>query len=202
MKDLTIVEDGPGAYILFKQLVLDSYGLRGADGRSFHKSPEIRKAFEDSLAMPEMIVGFLADEGLGVAFVGGLLPQDKMQMAIERVQAKKNAAAGVHVPQQVAPVRPVQAVPSVPQDEPTAAADTRIAPAQPVASDTTMSTSEKRMYTQEELDAITGVPGSVPPAPDQPNETYTDEQVLAMNAQQLAQKGLLMRAYQLKSQQG
>lgn len=197
MKDLTLTEDGPGAYKIFKELVLDAYGHRTPDGRGFNKSPEIRAEFENSLAISEMIIGFLSDQALGVAFVGGLLPPDKFNRAIERVKAKNNASAGVHAPQQVPVAPPV----TTGQDEDvTAAADTRIQGAQPVQTDVTLSTAEKRQYTQEELDALTGQPGTVPMAPDQPAAEPTDAEVLAMTPQELASKGLLMRAYQLKTQ--
>lgn len=202
MKDLTLTEDGPGAYKIFKELVLDAYGHRTPDGRGFNKSPEIRAEFENSLAMSEMIIGFLSDQALGVAFVGGLLPPDKFQRAIERVKAKTTGTAGVHIPQQV-PVAPtLQSVPTGQDEDTTAAADNRIQGAQPVETDVTMSTAEKRQYTQDELDAITGQKGTVPTGPDTPAAEPTDAEVLAMTPQELASKGLLMRAYQLKTTQG
>lgn len=43
-------EDKKNLFAWFKKMILDSYGVRAQGGRSFDKSPELRKSFENSLA--------------------------------------------------------------------------------------------------------------------------------------------------------
>lgn len=213
MTKLTRTNDASGAYSLFKQLVLDSYGEKSMDGRKFHKSDAIRADFEASAAISELIIGFLSDAELGIAFVRGVLPQEMLDIATAQVNAKEqeklNPGAGVQ------PIRPVPTMDVSAQkaameaqpgyhgvDHVAAAEDERERPGTPLDQGVTMSTAEKRQYTSDELDAIQGVPGTVPVAPSHPvgQSEYSDEEVLAMSAQELNQKGLLMRAYNLKAQ--
>lgn len=222
---LTSTSDGPGAYLLFKGIVLDAYGIKSADGRNFDKSPEIRHSFETSAAISELIIGFLTDTDKGVAFIRGVLPQDMLDAAVKEVEAKQAADAaaaptqpGIHAAQSLleqsptapppAPLRAVNPDIASPEtfkdNETAAAAEGRREPGRPLDMGVTMSTSEKRMYTQEELDDIQGVPGTVPPPPvgndgPQGRSEYSDEEVLAMSTQELNAKGLLERAYVLKT---
>lgn len=207
MSLLTKTNDGPGAYRIFKGIVLDAYGHKTPDGRQFKKNPDIRAEFESSPAISEMIISFLQDEALGVAFLSGLLPKDKMEQALAKAEAKKSGTAGIQPAQPVPTAQNVAQIPTgyMPQDATAAAETERTGPLTPVPTDTPMTTADKRQYTNEELEAIAGVPGGVPSSPETQVTDIegepSDEQVLAMNPQELAQKGLLMRAYQLKSQQ-
>lgn len=193
MHTLTQTQDGPGAYKIFKEIVLDAHGKRSEDGRSFLKTPEIRAEFEGSAAISEMIIEFLQDESLGVAFIGGLLPREKMDVAIARAQARRSTA-GVHGAPS-APVAPAQN-PNMPervQTDETAASETRITPVPQTGALSDMTTSEKRMYSTEELRFLGDQD------PNMPTRVYTDEDVLAMDPQELSRLGLLERAYRLKA---
>jgi len=199
MQVLVKTENGPEAYKIFKQIVLDAYGERTPEG-GFDKSPEVRKKFEANLGLSEMIIGFLQDEGLGVAFVNGLLPKDKMDAALARAQARAgNPTPGVHV----APTPPVAPTPittpanltPVPATDETAAYENRTQPVAQTGQVAGMTTSEKRQYTTEELAAL---------GQDRMQAAtvvYTDAEVLAMDPKELVRLDLLQRAYQLKSSQ-
>lgn len=208
MQKLTRTNDATGAYSLFKQLVLDAYGEKSLDGKKFRKSPEIRADFEASAAISELIISFLSDAEAGIAFVRGVLPQDMLDIATaeanRKEQEKLNAGVqpvGVAPQNPPGPLTPARHLGVVEPEDHVAAAETeRERPGTPLDQGVTMSTAEKRQYTSEELDAIQGVPGTVPPAPRHP-DTYTDEEILAMSPQELNQKGLLMRAYNLKAGQ-
>jgi len=67
-------EDAREAYQLFKDIVLKAYGLKSDDGKRFVKNDAIRREFEESPAMSELILGFLADAKSGAEFVEGMLP--------------------------------------------------------------------------------------------------------------------------------
>lgn len=215
MQKLTRTNDASGAYSMFKQLVLDSYGEKSQDGRHFHKSDAIRSEFEASAAISELIIGFLSDAELGIAFVRGVLPQQMLDIATAQANAKEQAAlnpqAGVQTLRSVSPLAPKENPNgSLDITEHVAAAEAeRERPGTPLDQGITMSTAEKRQYTSDELDAIQGVPGTVPVAPtlspisqvmSEGSSSYSDDEVLAMSAQELNQKGLLMRAYTLKTQ--
>lgn len=208
MDKLVNTNDGAGAYMLFKGIVLDAFGIKSPDGRTFDKSPAIRHDFENSAAISELIISFLQDADKGIAFIRGVLPQQMLDAAVQAVEAKQSeeAAAKPQRPglqqltqEYVAPKGPeLRSVPTeapLEVEEVTAAADTRVEGRQPVDRGVEMTTSEKRMYTQAELDAIQGEPGTVPVAPKE----YSDAEVLAMDPQELTKKGLLMRAYKLKT---
>lgn len=219
MQKLTRTNDASGAYSLFKQLVLDAYGEKSMDGKKFHKSETIRADFEASAAISELIIGFLSDAEVGIAFVRGVLPQEMLDIATAQVNAKEqetlNPQAGTQTLRSVAstPGGSAHVAPNLVRAEDSAhvaaAEAERERPGTPLDQGVTMSTAEKRQYTSEELDAIQGVPGTVPVAPtlspisqvmSEGSSSYSDEEVLAMSAQELNQKGLLMRAYSLKTQ--
>lgn len=198
MDTLVKTENGPEAYKIFKTIVIDAYGVRTAEG-GFDKSPDVRRKFEANMGLSEMIIGFLQDEGLGVAFVQGLLPKDKMDAALARAQARQeaiNPTPGLHVaptPQvQPTPITTPVTVAPVPATDETAAYENRTQPVPQTGAVADMSTAEKRQYTAEELQHLSQKPAEV---------VYTDAEVLAMDPQELVKKGLMMRAYQLKSSQ-
>lgn len=221
IETLTATEDGAGAYLLFKGIVLDAYGVKSEDGKNFDKTPEIRHSFETSAAISELIISFLTDADKGIAFIRGVLPQDMLDSAVSAVEAKRAAEAAaapqqpglqqiaplaqapVAPPTPVSPIRPVE-TPVFDDSDTAANREGQRDPAVPVDMGVTMTTSEKRMYSQEELDAIQGVPGTVPPTPttdDGPTgqSEYSDDEVLAMSTDELVAKNLLQRAYVLKT---
>lgn len=221
IEKLTETEDGPGAYLLFKGIVLDAYGVKSEDGKNFDKTPELRHQFETSAAISELIISFLTDSEKGIAFIRGVLPQDMLDTAVQTVEAKLAAEAAaapqqpglqqlaplaqapVAPPSPVTPLRPVD-TPAFDDSDTAAHREGQRDPAAPVDMGVTMTTSEKRMYTREELDLIQKVPGTVPPAPttdDGPTgqSEYSDDEVLAMSTDELVAKNLLQRAYVLKT---
>lgn len=60
----------------FRELVLDSYGEKSEDGKRFHKTPEMRNEFEESIAFSEMITELLQDPNKVRVFAKGILPPD------------------------------------------------------------------------------------------------------------------------------
>lgn len=60
----------------FRDIVLDSYGEKSEDGKRFHKTPEMRKDFEESIAFSELIAELMQDPKKVSAFTRGILPPD------------------------------------------------------------------------------------------------------------------------------
>lgn len=60
-----------------ERMLLTSYGRKTADGRSFHKSKEIREEFEFSQAYAELFEQLLTDTDLAKAFGEGVADNGK-----------------------------------------------------------------------------------------------------------------------------
>lgn len=60
----------------FKKIILMSYGVKSTDGRSFEKSDELRKKFEQRLAFKQLYLELMMDEGEAAKFIDGILPAD------------------------------------------------------------------------------------------------------------------------------
>jgi len=96
IEKLTQTTAGAEAYHLFKDILLKSYGVKAADGKTFQKSEEIRRQFEESPAMAELIFSFLQNGVDAAAFVRGLLPTKMIEEAeAEAAKNPQGAAAQV-----------------------------------------------------------------------------------------------------------
>ncbi len=94
---LTKAESGPEAYFLFKDIILSSYGRKYENGKGFEKSDELKKKFEESPALGELIFGFLQDGNDAAAFTRGILPA-KMIAEAEKEAAKNTKTEAVELP--------------------------------------------------------------------------------------------------------
>ena len=60
---------------LFKEIVLNAYGEKTADGRRFVKSQEIRDAFAQTEAFSELFMELATNTDAAIAFLNGIIPQ-------------------------------------------------------------------------------------------------------------------------------
>lgn len=60
----------------FRKIILNSYGKKSDDGRTFRKSQELREEFEQSEAYSELYMELLTDSEKAAKFVRGILPKD------------------------------------------------------------------------------------------------------------------------------
>lgn len=74
-------QDSPGLMKIFKDLVLDSYGEKSADGKYFHKSAEMREAFSHTQAYSDIFMELARDTDKAIAFVNGIMPDNLKQQA-------------------------------------------------------------------------------------------------------------------------
>lgn len=92
VKELGTSQDAQRGYKIFKDLMLNSYGVRSLDGRRFlRKDPETGRPYRDDLeaspALGEIILELLADANGAADFVKGLLPAGA-QKAIAEEESK------------------------------------------------------------------------------------------------------------------
>lgn len=71
-------EDKENLFAFFKKIILDSYGVREDGGRTFDKSPEIRRRFERHSAYKALFAELTLSENsdeLMAQFVNGIMPK-------------------------------------------------------------------------------------------------------------------------------
>ena len=67
---------GKGILDFIKILLLKSYGIKSADGRSFEKSEELSRKFSQTLAFDELIMELMSNEEAAANFVNAIIPAD------------------------------------------------------------------------------------------------------------------------------
>lgn len=83
-EELTNSQDLKELLGFLEKMVLSSYGKKTSDGRSFHKSKELREEFENSQAYAELFEQLLTDPQLSRRFAEGIVDNGK---------ARKNTVA-------------------------------------------------------------------------------------------------------------
>ena len=82
----------------FREIILGSYGEKSPDGKRFIKSPEIREAFEQSLAYDKLFMELFRDEKAASAFINGIMPPDLLREAEKAREAEKLTGDVVNAP--------------------------------------------------------------------------------------------------------
>lgn len=86
IEKIVAAKDHAQIVVLFKDLILKAYGVKGADGRRFEKSKELSKEFSETEAFTELFMEFSTNSDAAAAFVNGILPKDLN--ALEQVKQK------------------------------------------------------------------------------------------------------------------
>ena len=60
----------------FKNIILKAYGVKSDDGRTFRKSPEMAREFEQSEAYATLYMELISDADKLAKFVRGMVPKD------------------------------------------------------------------------------------------------------------------------------
>lgn len=63
-------------FVFFKQIILDSVGMKSPDGKRFVKSEEISQDFISSPAFDSLFMELASDADKAVEFVKGIMPKD------------------------------------------------------------------------------------------------------------------------------
>jgi hypothetical protein len=78
---VTQTQDGPTIIKIFKDLVLNSHGVKSPDGKRFIKNDEIRAAFEQNPAYSIIFMKYATDADAASKFVNGIIPQKLSEKA-------------------------------------------------------------------------------------------------------------------------
>lgn len=68
-----------------ESIILDAYGVKSKDGKSFLKSPETRSEFEHSQAYANLFEKMLTDEGMAATFGAGIAETNQGQQKKNQV---------------------------------------------------------------------------------------------------------------------
>lgn len=69
-------------FTIFRDLVLDSYGVKSEDGKRFYKKKEAREEFECSIAFSEILAELMTDRQKVKVFTRSILPPDFQNVEI------------------------------------------------------------------------------------------------------------------------
>lgn len=72
-------QDAPAIIKIFKKLVLDSYGVKSADGKRFMKSDALREEFEQTNAYSNIFMRLATDADAASKFVNGIMPANMVE---------------------------------------------------------------------------------------------------------------------------
>ena len=80
-------KDHARIYKEFKEIVLDAYGVKSADGKRFIKSRELSEEFTQTLAYDKLMEELCTNEGFAGEFINAILPKpdaspDKPQITV------------------------------------------------------------------------------------------------------------------------
>ena len=81
-KRIVKAKDTPSMVKIFKELILKSYGEISPDGKRFIKTPEISKAFEETLAYSKLFMELVADTDKAIDFFNGITPGKHHSVAV------------------------------------------------------------------------------------------------------------------------
>lgn len=81
-------KDTPGLIDIFEELLQKSYGEKTADGRGFHKSPELLQSFMETEAYSQIYMRLATDNKAAQDFINNVVPK-KMQDAAKQAQQDK-----------------------------------------------------------------------------------------------------------------
>ena len=70
---------------IFKDLILQSYGVKSPDGKRFIKSDELREAFTQTEAYSDLFMELAENADSAATFVNGIIPKQPQ----DRVQSNK-----------------------------------------------------------------------------------------------------------------
>lgn len=80
-------QDQPSLIKIFKELILNSYGVKSPDGKRFEKNETIRKEFESTEAYSELFMKLATDADAASKFVNGVVPADMAKEADAKAKA-------------------------------------------------------------------------------------------------------------------
>lgn len=81
VKKIIMSKDTPELIKMFKQIIINAYGIKSDDGKRFKKSDEIREDFLSSEAYSQIYMELATDADEASRFINGILPEDLANQA-------------------------------------------------------------------------------------------------------------------------
>ncbi|SFU33443.1 hypothetical protein [Butyrivibrio sp. INlla21] len=114
MKHIMSMMDGQALADTFKMLVDKSYGVKGPDGRTFIKTPEVLNNFKFTEAYSDLYMLLATDDKAAAAFINGIFPKEAVEAAHkQREMAEKAGLSLVDTAKDTAQVQAESTVPLV-----------------------------------------------------------------------------------------
>lgn len=76
IEKIVAAKDSPAIIKIFKELVLNAYGQKSADGRQFIKNDELKQEFKQTEAYSIIFMELATDADAAAKFVNGIMPSD------------------------------------------------------------------------------------------------------------------------------
>lgn len=76
-------KDTPTIMKNMEEIVLNAYGVKSADGRTFVKNDKVREEFKSTNAYSELMFELLTDADKAVAFIKGVMPVEIKDSDVE-----------------------------------------------------------------------------------------------------------------------
>lgn len=88
VKQMIDTEDKAKLIRLVKKIILDSYGEKSLDGRSFIKNEELKNNFEQTAAFSKLFMEIATNDELANEFIRGIIPQHLSKLVAENEKEK------------------------------------------------------------------------------------------------------------------
>lgn len=86
IKRIVDAKDNKSIIMLFKDLVLKSYGEKSDDGKHFVKNDQVREAFAQTQAYSDIFMELATDDKAASKFINGITPTEAKQKNIPAPQ--------------------------------------------------------------------------------------------------------------------
>lgn len=96
LKGIIMAQNGVEIMKFFKDIFLNSYGVKSPDGRRFIKNDEVRTDFEQTEAYSQLFMELVTDADKMADFIKGVIPSDLAGKVDEEM--KKNGGNIVGLP--------------------------------------------------------------------------------------------------------
>ena len=73
---IVAAQDAPAIIKIFKELVLNAYGVKSPDGKRFIKNDELKEEFKQTEAYSMIFMELATDADAAAKFVNGIMPAD------------------------------------------------------------------------------------------------------------------------------
>lgn len=71
---ITNTQDGPEIMRIFKDIILNSYGMKSLDGKRFIKTPQLSEEFSQTEAYSQLFMELATNDKAAAAFINGIVP--------------------------------------------------------------------------------------------------------------------------------